>query len=176
MENVTVYLDTCIISGIAEMDLPDNDIDALINIFEQSKKGKIKIATSLISKEEIGKIPIKYRKKHELIYYLLTDLTYFNYLKPIMNYGSTIIGCGVGVGFSSHLKRKVDPILNKLKLLLPDKNDALHIFQAAKNKIQYFLTVDRKTILRFENQIEEICKIKVIRPQEFNTTFLATQK
>jgi hypothetical protein len=164
MEKLTVYLDTCIISGIARMDLTDEEIDALLNILEESKKGNLNIITSKISKSELDVIPIAYRKQHELIYYLLGDLPYINNFK-IVKQGGMAIGIGMGPAFGHHVA-KTDPIFSKLNALLPDRNDAMHIFQAAKNQIQYFLTADYKTILKFKTEIQNICNLKARSPTE----------
>ncbi len=166
MEIPSVYLDTCIISGIAKMDLPEEEISSLLAVLKHGKKGNLKIITSKVSKDEINKIPIEYRQKHELIYYLLTELPYVHNFRNVWQNG-TIIGVGVGVGFG-HYNRKIDPTLSKLRSLLPHKNDALHIFQAIKNKSQYFLTTDYKTIIKFRNKIEEIHKIKIVSPIELD--------
>jgi hypothetical protein len=166
MDKLSVYLDTCIISGIAKMDLGDENIDALLSIFEQSKKGNLNILTSIITESELNAIPIQYRKQHELIYYLLANLPYIQNAQTVQQ-GSMIIGIGIGIGFGNR-RRKTDPLFGKLSTLLPDNNDAMHVFQATKNNVQYFLTTDYKTILKFKGEIEQICNIKAMSPTELN--------
>jgi hypothetical protein len=164
MEKISVYLDTCIISGIARMDLKDDDIEALLTIFEQSKKGNLNIITSQISKSELDAIPVEFRKKHELIYYLLADSPYVQNARMVWQSGMNL-GIGIGLGFG-HRRRSADPLFSKLSSILPDANDAMHVFQATKNQIQYFLTVDQKTILKFKAEIGQICNLKAVSPIE----------
>ena len=40
-------------------------------------------------------------------------------------------------------------MLGKLTDLLPDEDDARHVFQAARNSIDYFITCDQKSILKW---------------------------
>jgi hypothetical protein len=40
------------------------------------------------------------------------------------------------------------------------------VFQAVKNGVDYFLTVEKKTMLRRRAAVENCCEIKVVNPKE----------
>jgi len=63
-----------------------------------------------------------------------------------------------------------DPLFTKLKQIF-DKDDAELIFQAEKNNLDYFLTLDKRTILNRlrekEDQLKEIgLKVKIVSPSQ----------
>ena len=74
---------------------------------------------------------------------------------------------GMGLGMGSGRKR-LNPIYKSLKDLLPDEKDANHIYQASKNEIEYFLTADEQTIIKYSEKIHEICNIIAVSPVEFH--------
>jgi len=154
---LTAYLDTCIVSGLAKEDLSPDELEALRRILEERKQGNVSLVTSQVAKEEIERIPEEHRSKHEIIYNLLSDVPVARAFRtdpslPLM---------GVGGGVRLH------PILAKLNALLPDEADARHIYQAARNSVQYFVTTDARTILAHWERIEDICQVKALSPQEF---------
>jgi len=120
-----VYLDTCIISGLAKEDLTQNELNSLLQLLKMSKSGDITLVTSLYTFQEIKKIPKKYRNRHEIIYNLISDLPQID--SKVTNSG--IIRLGVGKSI------QVDPIFNELKTILPGEKDALHIYQAIKKQL-----------------------------------------
>jgi len=163
MSLLTIYLDTNIISGLAKEDLTTNEHDALRHILEAYKQGKVSLVTSPITKEEIGKIPVEHRSKHETIYNLLSDVP----IARTFRRGARGMS-GFGFSMSMSAGRKIlDPMFKALIALLPDKDDAKHLYHAAKSEVQYFLTTDKKTILNYCNKIKEICDVKAVSPQEF---------
>jgi hypothetical protein len=157
MAMLNAYLDTCIVSGLAKEDLKADELEALRQILEKRKQGNVSLVTSRIAKEEIEKIPVTYRFKHEIVYNLLSDVPVAKAFRtdprlPLM---------GIGGGVRQH------PMLAKLRTLLPDDADARHLYQAARNSVQYFLTTDARTILSYREQIENICNVKAVNPHEF---------
>ena len=72
--------------------------------------------------------------------------------------GLTLLGVGGG--------QRTDPLFKSLKAILPDEDDARHVFQAAKNGVQYFLTVDERTILRHRQAVEQCCELKAVDPEQ----------
>lgn len=63
-----------------------------------------------------------------------------------------------------------DPLFTNLKQIF-DKDDAEHIFQAIRHNLDYFLTLDRKTILNRvgerEGQLEKLnLEIRFVSPKE----------
>ncbi len=154
----TAYLDTCIISGLAKEDLSDEELDALSRILEEYKGNNVHLVTSDLTKRELEKIPEGSRRKHSVIYSLLSDVPIVPMFKR--GHGLTVIGIGGGV-------IRVHPIFARLNTELPDEPDAQHIYQAARNEVRYFLTTDRRTVLSRKEQIECICGVKAVSPNEF---------
>ena len=163
MPILTAYLDTCIVSGLAKQDLKTEEHVALRRILETQKQGSLSLVTSQVTREEIEKIPEAYRSQHETIYYLLSDVPV---ARAFQIYSRGLMGMGMGMGMGAGIRR-LHPILAKLNTLLPDEADARHLYQAARNDVQYFLTTDAHTILSYREQIEDICKVKAVNPQEF---------
>jgi len=65
---------------------------------------------------------------------------------------------GVGGG------RREDPLFSQLKTALPDVADAEHAFQAARNCIDYLVTVDRHSFLKHAGTVKTICGVKLVTP------------
>jgi hypothetical protein len=63
MELLKVYCDTCIVSGLAKGDLTQPDVEALLKVLEKNNK-TLSFVTSQITKEEIDRVPQKYRVQH----------------------------------------------------------------------------------------------------------------
>jgi hypothetical protein len=156
MTHFTAYLDTCIVSGLAKEDLKPEEQNALQDLLTKYKKGEIGLLTSEITREELRKIPNDYRILHEVIYNLLKDVPISQTHRT--DPGLTLMGVGGGT--------REDPIFTKLKKILPGEDDARHLFQAAKNKVIYFLTTDSRTILKFKKEIEDITGVKAVTPLE----------
>ena len=163
MSVLTAYLDTCIVSGLAREDLNHDQLAALLQILEERKSGRVSLVSSLVAKEEIDRIPEEYRFKHEIIYNLLSDVPI---ARAFRIHSRGLMGMGMGMGMGAGGVR-LHPILAKLTTLLPGEADARHLYQAARNDVQYFLTTDAQTILSYREQIEDICKVKAVSPQEF---------
>ncbi len=158
----TAYLDTCIVSGLAKQDLGSDELAALRKILKAWDRGKISLVTSSVAQEEIEKIPKEHRIEHETIYNLLSEV-------PVARTFKTTPGRLLLLGVGGGPTRRTDPMFAELSCLLPDEADARHLFQAAKNMVHYFLTTDARTILSYHRQIEDICGVKVLSPQEFLT-------
>ncbi|HVE61704.1 MAG TPA: hypothetical protein VNA26_07790 [Chitinophagaceae bacterium] len=134
MSEPTVYLDTCIISGLAKADLSIDDLEALHDLLEKHKNGKIHPLTSQVTKEELEKIPPTFRTQHKIVYNLLKDVPTAQTYQT--DSGLMLMGVGGGI--------REDPVFTALKNLLPGEDDARHIFQATKNGVSKFVTTDYK--------------------------------
>jgi len=137
------YLDTCIVSGLAKEDLPTAEQEALGDLLAFHKKKQIDLVTSVVTQEELKKIPPSARRRHEIIYNLLTDVPLTR--AKIANTGLLLMRAAGGT--------IEDPLYTELKKILPDENDALHVFQAMKSGCIYFVTTDRKTILKHRTKV-----------------------
>ena len=154
-ENKT-YLDTCIVSGLAKGDLDESNQAALLRVLKARKRGDLEIVTSSVAADEINAIPPDHRLEHEVMYNLLDDVHLA--AKHQTHSGLTLLGAGGG--------RREHPMLRSLRALLPDENDAVHVFQAARNECRYFLTTDRRTILKYRDPIKECSEVEVVSPAE----------
>ena len=157
-----VYLDTCIISGLAKQDISQKEQEALLTILQKRKMGELEVVTSDMSRRELEKVPDEFRLKHEFIYNLLTDVPIAKAFRT--DSGLTLMGVGGG--------RRLVKEMAQLNTLLKDGMDAAHIYQSFKNEVFEFLTVDEKSILSQKNEIENICGVKVMFPSQFVENYL----
>jgi len=167
-ENIpSIYLDTNIISRRIDSNSTKVEIKALEEISIQYSQNKVKLFTSIKAKEELEKINDENRKGMILFFYnLIRNIPYSNYMLHKGSFGDDMFfGDIVLSGWSEE-----GQILKKLKKFF-DIDDAEHIFQAEKSQIDYFLTLDKKTILnRIKNkpkQFQDIgLNIKIVSPIE----------
>lgn len=59
-----------------------------------------------------------------------------------------------------------DEALGRLLAIVPDQLDARHIFQAARNELDYFITRDKGTILKYAGEIASAAGIQAVLPSE----------
>ena len=145
MASPTVYLDTCIVSGIAREDLPQAEQEGVVALLQLYKADRLDLVTSEVAKSEIAGVPEQFRSRHETIYLLLRDVPVAR--AKWTDSGLTLTGVGGG--------HREDPLYTELKLLLPDEADAEHVFQAIRAHADYFATTDAKTILRFSKALRD---------------------
>jgi len=152
---MNVYLDTCIISGLAKEDISKKEICALLTLLQLGKESILELFTSSVTKDELDKIPQEHRSKHLIIYNLFSDVPKIDYL--VLNLSPVRIG----------LRVKKQDVLAKLINILKDKEDAMHLYQCFRNKLEYFITVDQNSILSKAKEIKLVCKIDVYTPSDF---------
>jgi hypothetical protein len=153
---IKAYFDTCIISGLAKEDLDTAQQTALVEVLRFYKAGSVELVTSELAQEEIIRIPERHRIRHEVIYNLLANI-------PItrakwIDSGLSLLGVGGGSRF--------DPLYLELRTILPDELDAQHIFQAIKSNADFFVTTDKRTILRHRQDLESRYALKLVLPSE----------
>jgi predicted nucleic acid-binding protein len=151
-----VYLDTCIVSGLAKEDLSVDDTSALLAILEAHKAGRLALVTSRLAHDEIAKIPEQHRARHTVIYSLLADVPMAETRVRTPPFKPTSFPHGV----------EQAPLLEKLEAIL-DKADAEHVYQAARNGVTYVITVDRKTMLARADAVQQLRGIRLVGPIEF---------
>jgi hypothetical protein len=59
------------------------------------------------------------------------------------------------------------PTFARLAKALPDRNDARHVFQAARNDVRDFVTIDERTILSRATQVLEAAGVRVCSPTAY---------
>ena len=147
---IQVYLDTCIVSGLADPDLKEEQ-RAAERVAALANSSRVSLVASSVAREELEKIPVEYREPHLAQYSLLGQLSsaQTTWLQPMSREAAT------------------DPVYQALVAALPDRVDAEHIFQAHSSNVTTFLTTDKKTILRHREHIRSICNVNVMLPSEF---------
>ena len=146
-----IYVDTCIISGLAKHDLKPAEQHATEVLAAFAKDSRVSLVASSVAREELEKVPLDVRQPHLSQYSLLGQLSSSctSWLDPI---GGAVI---------EH------PIYQALTSLLPDRPDAEHIFQAYSSGVTTFITTDERTILANKDRIQGISGIRVMSPSEF---------
>ena len=149
-----IYFDTNIISSLIKNDLLEDEINAINEILNVWDSGKIEIATSKITKDELEKIPHESKNLHITIYKLIKKV-------PLMpeartDSGLTLMGVGGGT--------REDSLYTQIKKIL-EQYDARHMFQAIKNNVDIFLTADKKVINK-SAEINKLAKIEIVKPTQ----------
>lgn len=152
-----VYLDTNIVSRINDFRLKEEDAKALRLISEKIDKQEIEVFTSVKAKEEIEKIPKNTHRDFLLfICNLVKKVPIANLVESIPSTYDSVSFDVVTFNGSYDIE---NPLLTKLKTIF-DKDDAEHIFQAEKSSIDFFLTLDKKSIIdRINKRPDEFRKI-----------------
>jgi predicted nucleic acid-binding protein len=154
------YLDTNLVSGLAKGDASADELAALYKVIELMHAGRVRLVTSPVTKEQIEKVPAEHRAPHTAIYVLLAKLPTVDEevaMPIIIKAPPNIYGPAV----------VQDEDLGKLLEVLPDVDDARHLFQAIKNGSAYFVTLDKKTILAHSGAIEaRFPTIRVLTPSQ----------
>jgi len=107
-------------------ELSSADSQALITMSYLIQENKLSMCTSTVMLDELNRIPPQYREPHIEVY---------NALKIIIGHPSTnwIDDNPCSPMFN---KPTMHPIFAQLLKIVPDKNDARHLFQAKMNIVQ----------------------------------------
>jgi hypothetical protein len=154
-----VYLDTNLIIGLAKQDLPPTERTAMSDLLRRHKNRTLGLCTSHLAKEELTAYAQGADPTQDVIYMLLEDV-------PAIQeefLGAPVIG-SFALGSAGPIIR--DELLDKLTDLLPHGEDARHVFQAARNGIDYFITCDHKSILAYVASVEPIAGIRLRSPSQ----------
>ena len=166
-----VYLDSSIISNPLKVkNFPKEEMEALRILAKNSQFAKrshiIKFYTSEKTKREIEQHKDDNMRNYLLfIYDLIERILEENIIKfiPAM-FDMVMFDEATFDGSAS----REDPLFTNLKRIF-DKDDAEHIFQAEKSKLDYFLNLDRTTILdraqEREEELKSLIKICIISPK-----------
>ncbi len=134
-------MDTCILSRIIDLRFKEETGIAIDKICDLQN---IEITTSPKTLEEFLKTKRNKRKTaFKLLFKIISKLE----KKPTTIYRPNLWGEGLwGEGVWGGGTTSTDPIYIKISKIF-DIDDAEHIYQAYKNNCEYFLTLDKKTIL-----------------------------
>ena len=153
------YLDTNLIIGLAKHDLPPTERIAMSDLLQRLKTRTLGLCTSHLAKEELTAYAQGADPTQDVIYMLLEDV-------PAIQeqfLGAPMLG-RFALGSADPIIR--DEMLGRLTDLLPHEGDARHIFQAARNSIDYFITCDRKSILNYAQSVEPVAGIQLRAPSQ----------
>jgi len=164
---VKIYLDANFIFDHSKIEnMKEDEVNVLEKLLDWSNKHKdnINFYTSEETKKEIENHKnVKKRAILKLYYNLITKVSKEKIIKSAIFNGAI---------FNSNTFNgsKEDSLYKKLKQLF-DEDDAKHIFQAERSNLDYFLTLDNKTILnRIKENLEEFeklnLKIKISSPSD----------
>lgn len=165
MPTPKAYLDTCIVSGLAKGDIAEAEVSALLRILDARTAGRVELLTSAVVNAEISRIPAPHRTAHAAIYKLLADVP----TAPTHLTNPRLVNANI---FQSAWRE--DSLFTQLRNLLPDAGDAEHVFQAAKNNVEFLLTVDHRSFLKHENAIERLSGVRLTTPVAFEKLVLTT--
>lgn len=132
-----VYLDTCFISRVTNLNLSEDEALAYQLLAENQK---IHLVTSSKTKQELENTSNIIRNRTLMFLYALFSKIPYRIGEVSGCFGSSTFGSTMFGGGG------VDPKLKGLRAIF-DADDAQHIFLAANDGCDYFLTLDRKTIL-----------------------------
>lgn len=159
-----VYLDTCIVSGIAKNDLAIDEQSSVVKLLNLFQKSKIALVTAATTIDEINDIPDSFRQLHVTTYELLLEIPVCPQ-KRVMDM--------IGNGFISFPRE--EPVLTTLRRFIPDELDRQHLLNAISDKCDYFVTTDEKTILRYKEQLHEaFSEVTFLKPSEVLNKIICT--
>ncbi len=138
------YLDTCIVSGLAKSDLSPTELEALKKILDLHDAGKVELCTSAEVEDELSGIPAEHREPHLEVFERFRNL-------PRITGGIDSLTRLGPVGPIGNPRMRM---LDRLKKAGLDETDAMHVFIATTNKVEYFVTTDQKTILKYAEQVQ----------------------
>ncbi len=143
-----VYLDTNVVSSIARGDMPVDVVGALMHLLELKDAGSLELVTSEVALQEINSYKGNDERILNVVYRLLEKV------RPAPTV--PLIGFPRSLFFP-------DPIYSQLRAFLEEK-DALHVFQAIKNRVNVFLTLDGGILAR-KGEIKR-WNMDVLKPNE----------
>lgn|GEM_PF-1385629 len=152
-----IYLDTNIVSRINDFRLKEEDARALRAMSEKIDKKEIELFTSIKAKEELEKIQQTIQRDFLLFIYNLVKKVPVSNL--VVSTPSTFGSISFGTSRFGGGRSTENPLLIKLKTIF-DKDDAEHIFQAERSNMDFFLTLDKKSIIdRINDSPDDFRKI-----------------
>jgi len=165
-KKIKVYIDSNLIfcpNKICNLDA--KEAKAFEKILDNYMK-YITLVTSEKTKEELEKISnVQGRCYTKFIYYLLSKVPKANLEIIRCSFGNISFGESV---FGGSI-REEDELYKELKKIFKNNDDAEHIFHAEKNKLDYFLTLDKRTILnkRNDEKFKHLnLRIRLVSPSE----------
>jgi hypothetical protein len=152
-----LYIDTCLPSAIVKGELSSGDSQALVTISGLVQTSELTLCTATVMKEEMERIPEPYRGPHLEAYEALRTVTGF----------PTTTWIDEDPKSPTFNEPTMHPQFEALLQIVPDTNDARHLFQAHMNGVPDFITIDEKTILSHATEIRAAVGVTVWSPSDF---------
>lgn len=138
-------------------ELSSADSQAVARMGQLVADSRLSFWTSTVMKDELDRIPEPYRQEH---------LDAYNALRIVAGHPTTS-WIDDDPNSPTYQQQTVHLTFRKLQALLPDPDDARHLFQASANSVQDFITVDRATILNRSSQISDTVGLRVWSPADY---------
>ena len=156
-------MDTCLVSALAKRDIRELELQALELILRRFEEGSVTAVCSSAVGDELAKIPPNYRGPH------LEQLRQFGSV-PRSEPGALTRLMPAGIPGANPARLLWDQLL----ATLPDQPDAEHVFIAACNRVQYLVTVDDRTLLKYRETVLRLTGVRLVTPSEFVHEALAS--
>jgi hypothetical protein len=144
------------VSALVKRDIGAAELNALEQLLFRFERNEISLVCSTAVENELMRIPSGYRGPH------LRQLKLFGSIPRIEPGGLTRLTLA-GVPGTNW-----DRVLwERLRELLPDEDDAKHVFVASSNRVQYLVTVDGRTLLRHRAAVLNLSGVRLVTPSEF---------
>jgi hypothetical protein len=156
----TAYLDTCIISALVKNDVDAVEQRALDDLIARYDRGEATFICSEVVDSELAKIPENYKGPH------LKMLALFRSVPRALVGGVTRMSL-MGTPTANPRHQKWQRLIG----ILPDEEDAWHVFVASENGIKYLVTVDQRTMLSRADTVLRASGVQLVRPSEFLRVF-----
>ena len=150
-DTTTVYFDNCLVAAVVKGDHPDQ-ISAISTLLRAHAHGDITLVASTEVLREIQRLPSQYQGPHLDVWRGLQKLpasrvTWVDEHAPTPSVGT-------------------DPLYVRLQAILRDHDDRLHVFHAEKQSVDYFATVDYRTILNKRPALTSVVSMRFGTPNE----------
>ena len=144
---LTVYLDTNIISAMAKLDLPQDELAALEKVLDVYQAGLLGLYTSDLAKQELDCIPEQFRQNHVRLFRLIRLVAGEPENTPPISEG---------------LQLRATRLQTCLSV-----NDFNHLMQAVSGGAEIFLTLDSG--VRSQKALAGELEIAVLSPRELES-------
>jgi len=155
------YLDNSVVSAKGKTEA-SKELGPLEDLFQRHTRGEIRLVTSEITHREISDYVSSNRTPIETVYLHLQQV-------PVIE-AQTLVGInscwGTHGGWNSPMIEE-DAIWRAIQRVGLDSTDAHHLMVAVRNSCDLFLTLDRRTILRFREELSKTLQIRLRLPSEY---------
>lgn len=148
------YLDTSVISALAEQDRPRSEQEAINGLMDLVEDSGLAVCTSTEAKGELRQIGDEDRRdrhmgEYDTVQTLQREADLLDPDEPFTD--------------------EAPDTLERLQSVLPDETNACRIAHAAMHRVEDFVTTERRTILSRASEVEQASGVSVWSPSEYLT-------